>query len=224
MVVSFSAVVLLVLVSFPCACDAHTTIALLRASVCVVVQAPMGRRPVSIAAVPGVGSTCVVLDAATSTLAVLQPGSATGEILKQFGGTVAGAGWGLCARRACVDVRPMVGCVCASVARAWMGEVCVPKSGGCWCCPILSRPVCPVPTRTSPFVRYAVLSALSGVVGSGNGALLNPSAVAVTHGSQDWCVLVADTGNDRVVEFTRQGLFVRWWTNGAPHATGASCA
>ena len=39
-----------------------------------------------VAAVPGVGSTVVVLEASTGTVAVMQPGSATGETLKQFGG------------------------------------------------------------------------------------------------------------------------------------------
>jgi hypothetical protein len=44
-----------------------------------------GPQPVSVAAVPGVSSACVCLDARTAFVAILQPGSATGDTLKQFG-------------------------------------------------------------------------------------------------------------------------------------------
>ena len=60
----------------------------------------------------------------------------------------------------------------------------------------------------------------SGVVGSGDGSLLNPSCVSVTYGS-DWVILVADQDNHRIVAYTKGGTFMRWWGTGWPHPLDA---
>ena len=52
----------------------------------VHVQDIYGDAPVAIAAVPSHGSTMVYLDAKTAELLVLQPGSATGDVLRRIGG------------------------------------------------------------------------------------------------------------------------------------------